>query len=906
MKNFLWYGVLCILLLVSCTDNDIFYSDASVAGTTSADKNHKGMVHVGASGVVVTLGSDENRVPVKERPSMKVLLTYDFSIGVHEEMDDDSLPLVNVTYYDAILYANKRSKKEGYDTAYVYSEASFDSEKNCVSLRGLKFKPEVDAYRLPTETEWMLVAKQGWSPDSAWNSLNSDFKPHKVCTADLNKMKVCDMAGNVKEWVNDWMGNFIGDTTLVNFVGNIAGGSVGERVLKGGSFRNSPKSIKMYSRGDVYTVTSSMKAEYVGFRLAFGKISDPVWVSESGKFTESLIDVKATTEKVHKHTGTNNVRVAYRNDVSGNLAFIDYRWNSIYSAEVLDTLDVYHPEISPNGEWVAYCTNMEGVNGKSSIYVQKLNVYGTNRVQLNSKAAAIPRWKVLDSGDTVIVYVSNPGTNKDESIWAGYSTWQVSFSGGKFGTPEKLMDGSFHGGISDDGKLAVTGSSLLRARMADSGSTVFENFSDSVWYNGEQACNVSLSPDNSKKTMFLDFGSTSGKAFVGSSYRTHERLLIADSTGKLIQSVASSKGYSFDHVEWASRGSNLAVATLTNSDGAHSKVVLVDLRDSSITDLVEGDEIWHPTLWTAEKCELPKGSSLEKDSAGHYVNDDNTNVVLSEKMSLFWKLKDSIEAVCLGNSRMRDGMNALGVTSAFTFNFANVPCDMHCIEYYFKNYVLNHCEKLKYIVVGLDLDLWNFTEENSDYKKNLKESKGFAYDENHEFWKDGLDSHFVKMVDDAIVIDDDFSKFVSYRGWLPQNTIAGWGGVSGDDVEILVDSTWSNVSTGYKSNIEALKQIISLASENDVVVVGVIFPISPLYAETGAYGRHGMRRSCAKDILTQLNMFAKKFKNFVILDENKFGEHDYTDNMALDFDHLNINGARQLTYRLDSLLNTLK
>lgn len=41
------------------------------------------------------------------------------------------------------------------------------------------------------------------------------------------------------------------------------------------------------------------------------------------------------------------------------------------------------------------------------------------------------------------------------------------------------------------------------------------------------------------------------------------------------------------------------------------------------------------------------------------------------------------------------------------------------------------------------------------------------------------------------------------------------------------------------------------------------------------------------------------------MDKNKFGNHDYTDDMARDSDHLAGLGAEQLTHRLDSLIHTL-
>lgn len=67
-----------------------------------------------------------------------------------------------------------------------------------------------------------------------------------------------------------------------------------------------------------------------------------------------------------------------------------------------------------------------------------------------------------------------------------------------------------------------------------------------------------------------------------------------------------------------------------------------------------------------------------------------------------------------------------------------------------------------------------------------------------------------------------------------------------------------------------------------------------------------MRRSAAFQILQEVEALQQKYPNFHFLDENKMGNHDYTDDMAYDYDHLNVTGAAKLTARLDSLLRTLK
>ena len=103
--------------------------------------------------------------------------------------------------------------------------------------------------------------------------------------------------------------------------------------------------------------------------------------------------------------------------------------------------------------------------------------------------------------DTVIVYVTS-AYNNNGSQFEQESTWEVPFANREFGTPRKLFNGAYHGGISDDERLAVSGSTRLRARVvSESGEG-----QDVIWYNEEQACNVSLSKDGSKRTLFLDFG----------------------------------------------------------------------------------------------------------------------------------------------------------------------------------------------------------------------------------------------------------------------------------------------------------------------------------------------------------------------------------------------------------------
>ena len=55
--------------------------------------------------------------------------------------------------------------------------------------------------------------------------------------------------------------------------------------------------------------------------------------------------------------------------------------------------------------------------------------------------------------------------------------------------------------------------------------------------------------------------------------------------------IAPPKGYTFDHTEWLKNSSGRFVATLANADGAHKKIVAVNLETSGIVELVAGEEV---------------------------------------------------------------------------------------------------------------------------------------------------------------------------------------------------------------------------------------------------------------------------------------------------------------------------
>ncbi|SHL45607.1 TIGR02171 family protein [Fibrobacter sp. UWH5] len=908
--------LLCLFLSVvffACSDSGS--SSQIETPENLPQESYPGMVKVLASGLETVLGTNDENVPPRERPEMKVAFSYDFFMDEHEVTQQeffsimgwmpnvpekgDSLPVVGVTYFDAVLFANAKSKSENLDTSYTYSQARFDSSGSCVGLDGLVFNASVQAYRLPTEAEWVYAASSSWNPDNGWNGTNSNHKLHPVCTKEKNRFALCDLEGNAMEWVNDWSGYFR-DTTLVNYAGASDGGDLGERVVKGGYYSTLPENMSLFSRGDVYTVLAANKYNYVGFRLVLGNIPNAVWTNANGSVVMSKINQLSSLSVLKKLTGTFNMKLVFRNDLSGHLNYVDYNNANFTVTEIADSMDVYHPTISPDGKYVAFCTKYESVSGTSDLYVRPLDETG-KAVKLDVRSAAIPRWRVID-GDTVIVYVTDAGNNENENAWKASSTWKVSFRNGSFGVPQKIFDGAFNGGVNSEGTFAVSGSKLLRSRKIDSGKTL-----DSVWYGGNQACNVSLSMDGSNRTLFLDFAGSTGVEFVGEKYRTHERLLIADLSGNLIQTVKSPEGFTFDHTEWVG-DRNLVIATLTNNNGNHQRIALINPVDSSIVPLISGDELWHPDFWIKPMSTAEMESKLDLDSAGVYYveNGSDAAAVLRAKMEIFWRYKDSINTVVLGSSRPSTCVDPMYFSDdIFAINMSTVPNITGVSKYLLKNYLFNHSPNLKNIVISLDIDLWYRSErfvEDYFFREEYKNYPGFVYDANHDFWKDGYPKGLLESTESCVYNSYEQKRHSFHRGVQNENVNLGW---EGDNPGVDVDSNFFDFRhEDYVMNFNNIIEIIEMAANRGINVVGVVFPQSPGYKNTGAFGRYGLRRSDSEKILKELQDLENIYDNYKFMDENKMGGHDYPDSMAVNRDHLRAIAAPVMTARVDSVLHS--
>ena len=209
-----------------------------------------------------------------------------------------SRPVEQVTWFEAIAFANKLSLMENREPVYrvegmtnadwrtiTHADVATRVSANRAAWDAVTQNLNANGFRLPTEAEWEFAARGGVRSESAqgrgrdfffsngnngnnvwhWENPNTNGRTHPVRHFSPNALGLYDMSGNVWEWTWNWWGT--GNYGGTNPVGSATGSF---RVLRGGGWGGGAVNARVSNRSN--DTPTFRFHDVVGFRLASSSV----------------------------------------------------------------------------------------------------------------------------------------------------------------------------------------------------------------------------------------------------------------------------------------------------------------------------------------------------------------------------------------------------------------------------------------------------------------------------------------------------------------------------------------------------------------------------------------------------------------------------------------------------------
>ena len=270
--------------------------------------------------------------------------------------------------------------------------------------------------------------------------------------------------------------------------------------------------------------------------------------------------------------------------------------------------------------------------------------------------------------------------------------------------------------------------------------------------------------------------------------------------------------------------------------------------------------------------------------------------IFSEKMPIFWRIKDQLKLVSLGDSRGEAGVRAeifYGAENQKTpvaYNLAISGGPLEFQEIVVDKY-LTKMPNLEWVVYQMSPRAVNRYFEHSADRELLK-SRGFAFDRKHAetLWqRSDEDTKTVAGITSVPHV----SEYWNERPWGWKFKAEVWNRPRTKTFEReweISEKRWNRLTS-----------MIAALNERDVKMLLYLSPLHPIMRGQPVVDDDGTTQKGYRELVDRLKQLEARFPNFVFVDLLQGGNHDFLPEMFKDLDHLNALGATKLTQKLEEI-----
>ena len=270
--------------------------------------------------------------------------------------------------------------------------------------------------------------------------------------------------------------------------------------------------------------------------------------------------------------------------------------------------------------------------------------------------------------------------------------------------------------------------------------------------------------------------------------------------------------------------------------------------------------------------------------------------IFSEKMPIFWRIKDQLKLVSLGDSRGEAGVRAgmfygeENQKTPIAYNLAISGGPLEFQEIVVDKY-LTKMPNLEWVVYQMSPRAVNRYFEHSADRELLK-SRGFAFDRKHTetLWRRSDEN---KKTVAGITSIPHVSEYWNERPWGWKFKAEVWDRPKTKRFERkweISEKRWNRLTS-----------MIAALNEQDVKMLLYLSPLHPIMRDQPVVDDDGTTQKGYRELVDRLKQLETEFPNFVFVDFLQGGNHDFLPEMFKDLDHLNALGATKLTQKLEEI-----